>query len=341
MEKETHYNRIVGGTEEDQAEVAERLQNVFDTKSESLAQYELEKSPEDIELIGITQRIVDTIVTQYGGDPKELPLDHMYILKLDSVLKITEGRFAGGIHQPIGLKIGVEKEESRILLASTIAHELFHLKSYKSVRVLEDSYQVYRSGLQMTDVKSSSELTGKEKVYFSHLEEAIVAECTKKFLDELGEESFFAEEYTPLSQLKDWLVKYYQRINVPKHIIKEFEDGLKYIPNPQFYVDKVLNFSEDENEREDYAVGLFNSLSAQGLVIGLERNKERNKMYELLDKLVINSQGKFTDREEIFDIFARANFSGNYLPLARVVEDILGKGSFREIAEEFGLNINK
>jgi hypothetical protein len=340
MEKETHYNRIVGGTEEEQTKVAERLRNVFDRKSESLAQYELEKSPEDIELIGITQRIVDTIVTQYGGDPKELPLDNMYILEPDSVLKITEGRFAGGIHQPIGLKIGVEKEESRILLASTIAHELFHLKSYKSARTQENSWGLYRSGLQMTDIKNQTKVVGEEMVYFSHLEEAIVAECTKKFLDELGKESFFAEEYTPLSQLKDWLVQYYQRINVPKHIIKEFEDGLKYIPNPQFYVDKVLSYSEDENEREDYAVGLFNSLTTQGLVIGLERNKERNKMYELLDKLVINSQGKFTDREEIFDIFARANFSGNYLPLARVVEDILGKGSFRQIAEEFGLNIN-
>lgn len=341
MEKETHYNRIVGGTEEDQVEVAERLQNTFDRKSESLAQYELEKSPEDIELIRTTQRIVDTIVTQYGGDPKELPLNNVYILEPDSVLKITEGRFTGGIHQPIGLKIGVEKEESRILLASTIAHELFHLKSYKSVRVLEDSYELYRSGLEMTDIKNQTKAVGEETVYFSHLEEAIVAECTKKFLDELGEESFFAEEYAPLSQLKNWLVKYYQRINVPEHIIKEFKNGLKYIPNPQFYVDKVLNYSKDESEREAYAVELFNSLSTEGLIIGLERNKERNKMYELFDKLVINSQGKFTDREEIFDIFARANFSGNYLPLARVVEDILGKGSFREIAEEFGLNINK
>jgi hypothetical protein len=47
------------------------------------------------------------------------------------------------------------------------------------------------------------------------------------------------------------------------------------------------------------------------------------------------SGGKFKNRDEVFDEFAKANFSGNYLPLARTVEGVLGKGSFRRLAEEF------
>ncbi|MEK7168067.1 MAG: hypothetical protein AAB791_03650, partial [Patescibacteria group bacterium] len=60
------------------------------------------------------------------------------------------------------------------------------------------------------------------------------------------------------------------------------------------------------------------------------------KMYELLDRLVAGSDGKFKHRDEVFDEFARANFSGNYLPLARIVENILGRGMFKKMAEEFG-----
>ena len=41
-------------------------------------------------------------------------------------------------------------------------------------------------------------------------------------------------------------------------------------------------------------------------------------------------------QEELFDEFARAHFTGNYLPLARIIEDTFGKGAFREIATELG-----
>jgi hypothetical protein len=73
----------------------------------------------------------------------------------------------------------------------------------------------------------------------------------------------------------------------------------------------------------------------------VERYTERKKLYELLDKLVLHSGGKFNNRDEVFDEFAKANFSGNYLPLARMVEGILGQGSFRKLAEEFGAEPKK
>jgi len=61
-------------------------------------------------------------------------------------------------------------------------------------------------------------------------------------------------------------------------------------------------------------------------------------MYSLFDRMIAASGGSLTSRDEVFDIFATANFSGEYLPLARVVEGVLGEGSFREIAEEFSVN---
>lgn len=80
---------------------------------------------------------------------------------------------------------------------------------------------------------------------------------------------------------------------------------------------------------------MFKALYEQGEAETVERYQERKRLYELLDRIVANSSGRFESRDEIFNEFARANFSGNYLTISRIVESILGKGSFRKLAEEF------
>lgn len=343
MEGKTHYERIVGGTEEEKRIASKELQDTFDERSKDLSEYEIEKSPEDLEILKKTEAIVDSIVARYDGEPKTLPLDHIYVLKPGSILAMTEGRLAGGIHKPMGLKIGVERGKSKSLFASTVAHELFHLKSYKSARVGKsgEDVRLYRSGLSMFDRKNPDEEGGEEKEYFAMLEEAIVAECTKKLLDEITGDSVFSEEAKAVRKFRDWVVVYYRSGGVPEEKVKEFEKELKYISEPQDKVERVLAFSDDEKKREAYAAGMFGALYEKGEVETMERYTERKKLYELLDKLVVSSGGKFRSRDEVFDEFAKANFSGNYLPLARTVESILGKGSFRKLAEEFSAEPKK
>jgi len=337
MEGGIHYERIVGGTEEEKKTASKELQDIFDERSKDLSKYELEKSTEDLEILKKTEAIVDSIVNRYGGEPKALPLDHIYVLKPGSVLAMTGGRLFGGIHRPMGLKIGVEKGKSRSLFASTIAHELFHLKSYKSARVGKsgEDVRLYRSGLSMFDKKNPDEKVGEEKAYFSVIEEAVVAECAKKLLDEISRDALFSEEASAVIKFRDWVIAFYRRSGVPEEKVKEFEKELKYIADPQDKVERVLAFSEKEEERQSYAAGMFRALYEKGEVETVERYTERKKFHELLDKLFVSSNGKFKNRDEVFDEFARANFSGNYLPLARTVESILGKGSFRKLAEEF------
>jgi len=187
----------------------------------------------------------------------------------------------------------------------------------------------------MFDKKNPDEKVGEEKEYFSVIEEAIVAECTKKLLDEIGGDALFSEEASAVIKFRDWVAAYYRRGWVPEEKVKEFEKELKYIADPQDKVERVIAFSDKEEERQAYAAGMFKALYEKGVVETVERYTERKKLYELLDKLVVSSNGKFKNRDEVFDEFARANFSGNYLPLARTVESILGKGSFRKLAEEF------
>jgi hypothetical protein len=108
-----------------------------------------------------------------------------------------------------------------------------------------------------------------------------------------------------------------------------------YFDGAEDKVKAILDFSDDENKRQAYAAGMFKAMYEKGDVIMHERYNERKRLQKLLGEIVEKSNGKFKDIDEVFDEFAKANFSGNYLPLARIIEDIFGKGSFRKLAEEF------
>ena len=222
MEGKTHFEFISGGTDEEKVAAKQELQDLFDEKTEEFAEYELEKTPEDLELITKTESIVDRMTTQYGGESKPLPLNHIHILKPESVSAMTDGKLENGIHYPMTQRIVVEKGESQLLFASFLAHELFHLKSFKSGRVGShgEGVRLYRTGLSMIDRKDTTEEGYWPKEYFGVLEEAIVAECTKKFLDELRQDPAFAEEFQAVAKLRNWVMGYYRTRGVPEEKIK-------------------------------------------------------------------------------------------------------------------------
>ena len=338
MEGIPHIDQLIGGTPEEKEKACEELHELSSgCKNERVLEYELKKGPEDLETIAIVESAVDDMVAQYGGKLKPIPLENIHILKPGGVLKVTGGRVMAGNASPLGFYIFVEKGDSKILFASTLAHEMFHLKSFKSVRLGESEGDVllHRSGLNLIDKKDPSAKFGEEKEYFGMLEEAIVTECTKKVLDKISQEEIFREEVEVVERFRKWVLAYFKRKGLPEGKIDELDEEFKYIDNPKEQVRQVLASSDDENMRQAYAAGMFGSLYEQGRVTVTERYRERKKLHNLLDKLAEVSDGKFKSREEVFDVFARANFSGNYLPLARIVESILGKGSFRKIAEEF------
>jgi hypothetical protein len=337
MEGKTPYERVVGGTGEEKETALKELQEIFDEQSKDLAKYELEKTPEDLEILKRTESAVDNMVKRHGGDPKPFPLDHIYILKSGSVFAMTEGKLGGGIHKPLGVKVGVEKGESKLLFASSLAHELFHAKSPKVARVGKsgEDVRVYRTGLSMMDRKDPDAELGDEKEYFGMLEEAIVAECTKRFLEQITKEEPFLEEAEAMKKIWGWASEYYRKTGMTEEKVQGTGEELKFIADPQERIKEVETYSEIEVDRQAYAAGMLRRIYEKGDVESMERWRERKMMYDMLDNIVAKSNGRFKNRDEIFDEFARANFSGNYLPLARTIESVLGKGSFRRLADEF------
>ena len=331
------YERIVGGTGEEKEVARRELEQVFEEKPEDFSEYEIEKTAEDKELIDAVIATVDDMVRSYGGDPTLVSPEKIHLLKPDSVEAITEGELFGGIHRPLNLTIGVEKTNSRFLLASVIAHELFHAKSYKAARVGEsgEDVRLYRSGMSMIDRKDPDAKAGEEKEYFKKMEEAIVTECVRRFLEKISEQALFREEAKAVAQIKVWAMAYLRRTNVPEDKVVEFGEEIKYIPEPREKVEEVLAYSGKEKDREAYTAGMFRALFENKTVTTFERYNERVKFAKLTDELVQKSGGKFENREEVFAEFAKAHFTGNYLGVARIIEGELGKGAFRRVANEF------
>jgi len=176
---------------------------------------------------------------------------------------------------------------------------------------------------------------GEEKKYFDELEEAIVAECTKKLHYDLAQHSLFANETKAMQKIRDWMEARSRRIGMYHEKNREAIAELKFIPNSdQLVMEAMLNY-DNEELRQSYVVSSLVSMNNKGEMEMFERYEERSDLYKLLNEIVEKSDRKFENSDQVFALFARANFSGNYLPLARVVENILGEGSFRKIAEDF------
>ena len=85
--------------------------------------------------------------------------------------------------------------------------------------------------------------------------------------------------------------------------------------------DEILGFEEPD------------STDPSPTFMPFQYRQERRRLNEVLDGIVAESPDKFPDREAVFDVFARAYFSGNLLEIARMVERTYGRGAFRTMME--------
>jgi hypothetical protein len=215
------------------------------------------------------------------------------------------------------------------------------MDSYHSSQVTEErswlifkktESKPYRNGITMHGRENEGE-------YFSLAEEAIIATLSKRFFDEvITNDPLYKEEMERTVKIKEWVINFAQE-RIPDQEIKlrfisAIQDTLILPENK-----KVYEILFESNNKDAYKIGFFMGFFKENLESGNimhERAEEREKFNKVLDRIVADSKGTITDRNQLFDQFARAHFTGNYMPLARTIEDALGKGSFREIAEELG-----
>lgn len=341
MERQPSFERIVGGTEEQKEKIAQEAERASLKSGEDLfGEHLVKPTREEKESIIKATTYANEIAKKYGAK-KQFDGDRIFLLESGSVETITKGEIKHGVCNSYNQSIGVERSDSDALLASSVVHEMFHMNSYHSAQVVEKELGLLFKKTESRPYRSGISMRGREGEgdYFSLAEEAIIATLSRRFFDEvIAHDPLYKGEMDRTAKIVEWLVSFAQK-RIPEQerkqkFIAAVQDILILPESEKVYT----NLYESDNE-DAFKMGFFMGFYEENLKAGKimhERAEEREKFNKVLDKIVANSEGKITDKNRLFDQFARAHFTGNYLPLARTIEDVLGKGAFRKIAEELG-----
>jgi hypothetical protein len=331
MERQPSFSRIIGGTEEQRKALEKEAEEMVLLSGEDIFGEELlDPTEEEKELINQAVAYSNFLAASYGStraiDPKRV-----FVLRRGAVVRHTDGNISGGVHNSFKQSTGIERNISPIAFAMTVVHESCHGASYSSAQILEDGTdQPYRQGISMRERNG-------DNTYFKQAEEAIVTICARKFHDEiLANHPRYQQEIARTNEIKLWLASYLRK-KAPEEELKGFlslVDDIIALPNNE----KLHKMLSDSSKDEDVVFGYFQGFYQDNIKSGdilRERSKERMIFDEILERISQQS-GETITKQELFDDFAKAHFTGNYLPLAKKIEGIMGKGSFREIAGELG-----
>lgn len=299
-----------------------------------------EKNEFDDVHFGILAKHVQNFVQRYDANPQSYePEIFRKTLREESQRNGAYEMFSGRI---------VIEEGTVVEEIATMIHEILHRASFHSLTL--DPYSVKtdlrRNGISIFPGRKEDRDEKKEKIsgkrqktgrYFEALDEAITAECHKRIWREiLKKDPLIQKKFKASEQVKELMRAKMQAVGMPKEYQETIISDVIYIENAE---NLLLEIKEHGLGVLDRLIHLKNGqqdISGESRLIWLERSPERNQLAEIVDTLFEKSNGTFKNREEIFDMFAKAHFSGNIFPLARMVDGILGKGAFRKMAEETG-----
>jgi hypothetical protein len=298
-------------------------------------EYLVEPTQEENEMISLATTYANDVSRYYGAN-RAFSADRIFLVAPESLKKALNDDVTGGVCNALNNSIGVERKESEALLALTVAHEIFHMNSYHSAQVhideetAEPLNKPYRSGIRMRGRKDGRQ-------YFYCAEEAIASILAKRLLTEkLAHDPRYAEEIARSKKIKAWVINYANESDSDEETRIKQTNAIAQIlllPNNEPVYQILFNSDEDDDYKFNYFFGYYEEVFEKGDVFH-ERDVERERFDSVLDRILTQSDDPTLNKETLFDMFARAHFTGNYLPLARTLERILGKGSFRKIAEE-------
>lgn len=333
-ERRAHYEHIIGGTPEQRSSAPEQLKKFFEEGRQEKP-FEIKKEEWEMELLQETDARVSAMVHAWGGNGESIAVESVHFFPPGYIEHHTDGDLKIGRHDILDRSVEIELSGSTLRDGHILAHELFHQKSYKSGQIHKDgTVKPYRSGLQMIDRHDTLSTKGFERNYFKDLEEAVVEESAMRLTKSRMSEPAFQEEIRYSQEFIERVLRHHHE--VPDEKKDQLRTMVVCVANAQEWIERAMDkYPGDEEDQNAYLTGVLESLREQDYVLVWGREEERGRMYDLMDRIIEGSAGEYSTRDELFEIFARANYSGNYLPLARVIEKTLGEGAFRKVAEDF------
>lgn len=182
-----------------------------------------------------------------------------------------------------------------------------HLHSFQSLQMHHDEDETNESH-SVTERRSGIQIYGRGKSedemtrYFQMLNEAITEELTERFAKEHLE-------------------------NIPG-----IEEGMKTRERLSDGIDRFEMFTtthihklKNRGNKKHYKLGTHYGYK-----------EPRDKLSAAIDEIYQKNTEHFSSKEDVFAVFARAYFTGRILPVARLVDDTFGAGTFVDTAKRDG-----
>lgn len=308
-ERKSGAVRIVGVEGEEERKILSDLaEEVFwsTEKFQVPGMHEVPKTPEQKEVIAFLIKEIPLFVKKYGAEPLALKEDHVVLLRQNILKRLLAalrrnpktGRFVTASYsvEKQRVKYVYNSDESLLYFAQSLAHEFLHFQSFQSFRkTVDEEGKVLIQ--RRTGLRIVAEEEGGRKALFNDLDEAVIEELARRFSEEIIARCHIGTIQQDIQERKE----------VQDVLIKRGQRELAY---------EVVAL-EGGGQR---AISVY--------------VRERSKLKEVIAKIYKKNKKQFSSKEAVFEVFARAVMSGRLLPLARLMEQTLGKGSFRQLGEE-------
>ncbi|MFA6565383.1 MAG: hypothetical protein WCT48_01440 [Candidatus Paceibacterota bacterium] len=313
MENEKEV-RVIGNASDEQKEQARKRveKTLSDPESafseaakEKLARLEYPKSKEEIEIIRFINERLKSLMKECGAEPYDISAENFHILPPDLYHEMNnnEDNHASAVIYQQKVLIDADSVRGNLLFfASLAAHESAHLRGHLALEVNESPQSGhfdetrYRRGWTVGSSRKKKE-EGEGHSHFMGVHEAIATMVQKNMIGEILELPLFADE-KELRESETW------------GKVKALVSEIKKIPEDDIIWVNPKNLEEGESygypaQRKTLEYVFF------------EVQKQFPEQYKTAD--------------DVYQEFLKAQFTGQMLSVARMIEKTFGEGSFRTL----------
>jgi len=267
-----------------------------------LEKFEYPKSEKEIAVIDFANEETSKMMVEAGLEPYSVPIENIRIVPPEIYKKIKGGNensnaVAFGNRQSIVFKAD-DFRDNTLFFGLTVFHEMLHAKAHLTIEVGVKGEEVrktpYREGVGIKALQMHG-FGGKWHEHFGGLHEAIVAEAEKKLIPKILDLPLFKKE-------KSWLTS-------------DYANGLK------------KELSERRSIPEDEIIWIGDKNKDDWETVSYRQ--QRRVLNYVCEEIQKEFPDQYADTDSVFKEFLKANFTGQLLPIARLVEKTFGEGSFR------------
>lgn len=291
--------------------------NLTEEEKRELEQHEISKTEEELKIIDLANRKSNELLNNLGLEPIDILSENVHFVDPEYNKNDRKVNVRAYVYKAKGGAIfflgGFESWNNSFSKAMHILHEFMHLKASISVAVIkkDDKNYIYDYRRYGVFLYRSDEKDGVDKMKFVGLEEAIVSLQTNKMRDSLLKDPALEGE------------REYMETDEAKKIIKEVAEK-RGLPE-----EDISLYLMDETVETHPLLGVVSREMDTFTVFPEHLRFLRYVINEIQKEF----PEKYTNFDDVFMDFLRAQFGNGFLSLGKVIEKTFGKGSFRSLGQ--------